>query len=238
MQQIQQPVALQFSEVSCSIGGNPLLSLVSFSIHQGEFVYLVGKTGSGKSSLLRLIYADLALGNGQITLGSTAVAGLERKQIPVLRRQLGIVFQDFQLLPDRTVAQNLLFAMRATGWKERPAMEARLNELMVEFGLKGKERQFPYQLSGGEQQLVSIARALVNDPLLLLADEPTGNLDPSATKVVMQALRKVVGKGTTVLMATHEYGLLRDYPGKVLWLKEGSVQEFVTSSGFLEVYSG
>lgn len=236
MEQIQQTAALQFSEVSCSIGGNPLLTLVSFSIHRGEFVYLVGKTGSGKSSLLRLIYADLPLTGGQISLGSTNVAGLPGKQVPALRRLLGIVFQDFQLLPDRTVAENMLFAMRATGWKDQQAMEDKMNELFREFGLTGKERQFPYQLSGGEQQLVSIARALVNDPLLLLADEPTGNLDPSATRVVMQALRKVAGKGTAVLMATHEYGLLQDYPGKVLWLKEGTVQEFVTSAGFLEVY--
>ena len=233
---IQPNPILTLSDVSLRVGGNALLESLSFTIEKGDFVYLVGKTGSGKSSLLRLLYADLAPQFGQIALGDMPISGMNKAEIPALRRKLGIVFQDYQLLPDRSVEDNLIFAMKATGWKEKALIERRLDLLIKELSLQGKNLQFPHQLSGGEQQRVGIARALINDPLLLLADEPTGNLDPQATKLVMDALKAVAARGTAVLMATHEYGLLEDYPGKVLWLKEGFVQEFATTTGFLEAF--
>ncbi len=233
-----QPVhpVLSFSDVSLQMGNNPLLTLSTFKIQRGDFVYLVGKTGSGKSSLLRLIYADLFPQAGAIRLGEDLVSAITRKNIPDLRRKLGIVFQDFQLLPDRSVEDNLIFALKATGWRDRQAIKDRILALFQELDLVGKGNQHPYQLSGGEQQRVSIARALINDPVLLLADEPTGNLDPQATQTVMAALRAVADRGTAVLMATHEYGLLRDYPGRVLWLKDATIQEFATSSLFLDAF--
>lgn len=234
---LRDPSVLSFSDVSLSIAGNSLLESATFSLKQGEFVYLVGKTGTGKSSLLRLIYADLPSSAGTISAADTSVTGIHTKQIPALRRKLGIVFQDFQLLPEKTVEENLIFAMKATGWSDSAIMKRRVEELLHDLSLTGKNKQYPHQLSGGEQQRVSIARALINNPPLLLADEPTGNLDPEASKVVMAALRNVASKGTTVLMATHDYELLKQYPGKVLWMKEGNIQEFATSSGFTDNYN-
>lgn len=233
-----QATVLSFSDVSLKLAENQLLDSTTFSIREREFVYLVGKTGTGKSSLLRLIYADLKAQSGRIVASDTAVTGINQKDIPVLRRKLGIVFQDFQLLPEKNVEENLVFAMKATGWKNEDVIQRRLNELLHELSLTGKNHQYPHQLSGGEQQRVSIARALINNPPLLLADEPTGNLDPEASNMVMAALRNVTSKGTAVLMATHDYELLKQYPGKVLWLKDGHVQEFATSTGFMDSYSG
>lgn len=230
----QETAVLSFSDVTYRIGGNALLSGATFSIREGEFVYLVGKTGAGKSSLLRMIYADLSPAAGGIRVGEQDVERIAQSSIPSLRRSLGIVFQDFQLLPEKNVEENLSFAMKATGWKEPALITRRCNELLEELGLAGKQRQYPHQLSGGEQQRVAIARALINKPPLLLADEPTGNLDPEASHNVMAALRNVSSSGTAVLMATHDYELLKQYPGKVLWIKEGVVQEFATSAGFLE----
>lgn len=235
MNESQSPV-LSFSDVSLKIAGKTLLDRITFSVKQSEFVYLVGKTGTGKSSLLRLIYADLKAQEGQIVAVESDVTGIDKSGIPILRRKLGIVFQDFQLLPEKNVEENLIFAMKATGWNDQAIILRRVNELLHELSLSGKNLQYPHQLSGGEQQRVSIARALINNPPLLLADEPTGNLDPEASKVVMAALRNVAGKGTTVLMATHDYELLKQYPGKVLWMKEGNVQEFATSTGFVDSY--
>lgn len=232
-----QNSVLSFSDVSLSLAGNPLVERATFSVREGEFVYLVGKTGTGKSSLLRLIYADLYAQSGHITASGTQVTGINPKEIPALRRKLGIVFQDFQLLPEKNVEENLVFAMKATGWNTEGLIQRRLNELLHELSLTEQKHQYPHQLSGGEQQRVSIARALINNPPLLLADEPTGNLDPEASKMVMAALRNVSGKGTAVLMATHDYELLQQYPGKVLWLKDGHVQEFATSAGFMDNYA-
>lgn len=233
-----QASVLSFSDVSLRIGQNALLDRTTFSVRKGEFVYLVGKTGTGKSSLLKLIYADLKAQAGKIVASDTVVSEINQTDIPALRRNLGIVFQDFQLLPEKNVEENLIFAMKATGWKDSAVIQRRLNELLHELSLTGKNQQYPHQLSGGEQQRVSIARALINNPPLLLADEPTGNLDPEASRMVMAALRNVAGKGTAVLMATHDYDLLKHYPGKVLWLKDGQVQEFATSTGFMNSYAG
>ncbi len=233
-----QASVLSFSDVSLRLAETPLLDNVTFSVRQGEFVYLVGKTGTGKSSLLRLIYADLKAQSGRIAVSDTAVTEISQDGIPPLRRKLGIIFQDFQLLAEKSVEENLVFAMKATGWKDSAIIQRRLNELLHELSLTGKNHQYPHQLSGGEQQRVSIARALINNPPLLLADEPTGNLDPEASKMVMAALRNVSSQGTAVVMATHDYELLKQYPGKVLWLKDSHVQEFATSTGFMDSYSG
>jgi cell division transport system ATP-binding protein len=202
-----------------------ILSDVSLHIHKSEFVYLVGKTGTGKSSLMKTLYADLPWREGEIEVAGYNIAELKHKEIPFLRRKIGIVFQDFQLLNDRTVNDNLLFVMRATGWKDEDAMRHRLNEVLDKVGLITKGFKMPHQLSGGEQQRVSIARALINDPDLILADEPTGNLDPETSDGIMQLLFDISKTGRAVFMATHNYALLRKYPSRIIKCEGGKVME-------------
>ncbi len=202
-----------------------ILSDVSLHIHKSEFVYLVGKTGTGKSSLMKTLYADLPWREGEIEVAGYNIAELKHKDIPFLRRKIGIVFQDFQLLNDRTVNDNLLFVMRATGWKDEDAMRHRLNEVLDKVGLITKGFKMPHQLSGGEQQRVSIARALINDPDLILADEPTGNLDPETSDGIMQLLFDISKTGRAVFMATHNYALLRKYPSRIIKCEGGKVME-------------
>lgn len=202
-----------------------ILSDVSLHIHKSEFVYLVGKTGTGKSSLMKTLYADLPWREGEIEVAGYNIAELKHKEIPFLRRKIGIVFQDFQLLNDRTVNDNLLFVMRATGWKDEDAMRHRLNEVLDKVGLITKGFKMPHQLSGGEQQRVSIARALINDPDLILADEPTGNLDPETSDGIMQLLFDISKSGRAVFMATHNYALLRKYPSRIIKCEGGKVME-------------
>lgn len=200
-----------------------VLSGVNFSMGKGEFVYLIGATGAGKSSILKMIYADLLPRVGNLRVGEYDINSIKKKQIPFLRRRLGIVFQDFQLLPDRNVFDNILFAMKATGWKERTRMKNKINELLGKVGLSAKIHSMPHQLSGGEQQRVTIARALINDPILLLADEPTGNLDPVATDMIMEILFRINLAGTSVIMATHEHELIRKYPARTLECRDGGI---------------
>ncbi len=195
---------------------NPILSEVTFSINKGEFVYLIGKTGSGKSSLLKTLYAELPTDEGIVKVAGFDLTDISRKDIPFLRRKLGIVFQDFQLLDDRNVEANLDFVLRATGWYDEEQISNRIDEVLEKVGLKDKRKSMPYNLSGGERQSVSIARALLNDPDIILADEPTGNLDPETTLDVLKVLRKIAENGTAVLMATHNYGLIQKYPGRIL----------------------
>ncbi len=195
---------------------NPILSEVTFSINKGEFVYLIGKTGSGKSSLLKTLYAELPTDKGIVKVAGFDLTDISRKDIPFLRRKLGIVFQDFQLLDDRNVEANLDFVLRATGWYDEEQISNRIDEVLEKVGLKDKRKSMPYNLSGGERQSVSIARALLNDPDIILADEPTGNLDPETTLDVLKVLRKIAENGTAVLMATHNYGLIQKYPGRIL----------------------
>jgi len=202
-----------------------ILSDVSLHIHKSEFVYLVGKTGTGKSSLMKTLYADLPWREGEIEVAGYNIAELKHKDIPFLRRKIGIVFQDFQLLNDRTVNDNLLFVMFATGWKDEDAMRHRLNEVLDKVGLITKGFKMPHQLSGGEQQRVSIARALINDPELILADEPTGNLDPETSDGIMQLLFDISKTGRAVFMATHNYALLRKYPSRIIKCEGGKVME-------------
>jgi len=195
---------------------NLILSDVNIHINKGEFVYLIGKTGTGKSSFMKTLYGDLPLLEGEGHIVDFDLRKLKTKQIPNLRRKLGVVFQDFKLLNDRTVKDNLIFVLKATGWKDRSKMENRVEEVLDKVDMKTKNFKFPYQLSGGEQQRVAIARAMLNDPELILADEPTGNLDPQTSVEVMEVLQQINKNGNTILMATHDYALLLKYPSKTL----------------------
>lgn len=193
-----------------------ILSQVNVSINQGEFVYLIGKTGTGKSSFMKTLYADIPLKEGQGEIVGMNLKTLKEKQIPTLRRKLGVVFQDFKLLNDRTIKKNLEFVLKATGWRDSGKMDSKIDEVLSKVGMQSKHFKYPYQLSGGEQQRVAIARALLNDPQLILADEPTGNLDPQTSLEVMEVLKDLNSNGHTILMATHDYALLLKYPSKTL----------------------
>ena len=184
---------------------------------------MVGRTGSGKSSLLKTLYADLPLRLGEMNVVGFNMRGIKAAQVPLLRRKLGIIFQDFQLFNDRTVGENLMFVMKATGWSDNAKMRARLSEVLMQVGLGSVEKKLPHQLSGGEQQRVVIARALLNEPQILIADEPTGNLDPEVSHGIMKIFQKINKSGTAVLMATHSYGLIKKFPGRVLKCEDGKV---------------
>ena len=195
---------------------NVVLSDVTFSIGKGEFIYLIGRTGSGKSSLLKTLYAELPVEEGIVNVAGFDLTEIRRKDIPYLRRKLGIVFQDFQLLDDRTVEANLEFVLKATGWYDEDEISERIDMVLDKVGLKDKRKNMPYNLSGGERQGVAIARALLNNPDVILADEPTGNLDPETALDVLKMLLRIADSGTAVLMATHNYGLIQKYPGRIL----------------------
>ncbi|MGB1307692.1 MAG: cell division ATP-binding protein FtsE [Oceanihabitans sp.] len=218
---------LQLKDVSIFQGGNMVLSKVNIEINKGEFVYLIGKTGSGKSSFMKTLYGDLQLTKGEGHIVDYNLHTLKEKDIPFLRRKLGVVFQDFKLLTDRTINDNLAFVLKATGWKDKSAMQTRINEVLDKVAMKTKGFKFPHELSGGEQQRVAIARALLNNPELILADEPTGNLDPQTSIEVMEVLQDINKNGNTILMATHDYALLLKYPSKTLKCDENQVFEVV-----------
>jgi cell division transport system ATP-binding protein len=207
---------LQMRNAAIFQGGHSVLEDVSFTMAKGEFVYLIGRTGSGKSSLLKTLYADLPLPLGEAQVAGYNLQKLKRKDVPYLRRKLGIIFQDFQLFFDRSVAENLFFVMRATGWKDKGKMKRRLSEVLMQVGLDAAATKMPHQLSGGEQQRVVIARSLINEPLMLVADEPTGNLDPDVSEGIFRLFQEINNSGTAVLMATHNHRLLKDHPGRVL----------------------
>lgn len=193
-----------------------VLDNLTFEIEKGEFVFLIGRTGSGKSSLLKTLYADLPLRLGDVNIAGFNIRDIQDKQVPLLRRKIGIIFQDFQLFPDRTVGENLHFVMKATGWRDSAKMKGRLAEVLMNVGLGAVEKKMPHQLSGGEQQRVVIARALLNEPLILIADEPTGNLDPEVSNGILKTFQQINRSGTAVLMATHSYGLIRKFPARIL----------------------
>lgn len=202
---------------------NTVLRDINFNIDKGEFVFLVGRTGSGKSSLLKTLYADLDLRLGDINVAGVDIRGIKDSQIHKLRRKLGIIFQDFQLFPDRSVDDNLMFVLKATGWKDNGKMRARLSEVLMQVGLGSVEKKMPHQLSGGEQQRVVIARALLNEPVILIADEPTGNLDPEVSFGILKLFQQINKSGTAVLMATHDYPLIKKFPARILKCENGKV---------------
>ena len=206
-------------------GTKLILGDISFSIHKGEFVYLIGRTGSGKSSLLKTLYGDLWLQNGKGIVSGFPLEKLKSKEIPFLRRKIGIIFQDFQLFFDRSVEENLLFVLKATGWKDQTKMKNRIADVLMQVGMGTAQKKMPHQLSGGEQQRIVIARALLNEPQILFADEPTGNLDPAVSDQIMQVFQVINNAGTAILMATHNYDLLKKYPARTLKVTDGHVGE-------------
>lgn len=216
---------LKLKNVSIYQGNSLVLSDVNVEMEKGDFVYLIGKTGTGKSSFMKTLYGDLELTEGEGTVVGFNLKTLKEKNIPYLRRKLGIVFQDFKLLNDRTVNANLEFVLKATGWKDKKEIIEKIDDVLNKVGLKTKGFKFPYELSGGEQQRVAIARALLNNPELILADEPTGNIDPQTSIEVMEVLQELNKKGHTILMATHDYALLLKYPSKTLKCDESKVFE-------------
>ncbi|WP_055448200.1 cell division ATP-binding protein FtsE [Lacinutrix mariniflava] len=218
---------LEFKDASIFQGDSLVLSNVNVKIDKGDFVYLIGKTGSGKSSFMKTLYGDIPLKKGEGSIVDFNLNTLKEKDIPFLRRKLGVVFQDFKLLTDRTVNANLEFVLKATGWKDKAAMATRMEEVLNKVGMKTTGFKFPHELSGGEQQRVAIARALLNNPELILADEPTGNLDPQTSIEIMEVLQEISKNGNTILMATHDYALLLKYPSKTLKCDENQVFEVV-----------
>ncbi|HEX8333600.1 MAG TPA: ATP-binding cassette domain-containing protein [Segetibacter sp.] len=210
-------------------GGNLILQDVNLTVSKGEFVYLVGKTGTGKSSLLKTMYGDLPLKEGEGIVAGYNLKAMDWKKVPFLRRTLGVVFQDFQLLTDRNVHENLRFVLKATGWKDEKLIEEKINDVLDKVGLRSKGFKMPFEMSGGEQQRVDIARALLNSPKLILADEPTGNLDPETSDEIMQLLFHIARDfGTAVIMATHDYIVINRYPARMLKTERGKVYDSAT----------
>lgn len=220
-------IILSLQNVSINQESNRVLSNVNLEVKRGEFLYLIGKTGAGKSSFLKTLYGDLTLTEGEGSIVDYDLRKLKEKDIPYLRRKLGVVFQDFKLLPDRNIYDNLLFVLKATGWKEKAEMHLKIDEVLDKVGMKMQAHKMPHQISGGEQQRVAIARALLNDPELILADEPTGNLDPQTSVEIMNVLKNINENGKTILMATHDYALIMKFPTKTLKLEDGTIFEVV-----------
>lgn len=205
-----------------------VLSNVNLEIKQGEFLYLIGQSGTGKSSLLKIIYGELYIGNGEGLVAGFDLRKLHENEVPYLRRKLGIVFQDFHLLNDRTVEKNLEFVLKATGWTDKKLIDSRMIDVLEKVGLRSKLHKMPHELSGGEQQRVVIARALLNNPEIILADEPTGNLDPATSEEIVLLLRDIASSGTAVLMATHDYQIIRNMPSRIIKTADGALHDNVS----------
>ena len=230
---IMSETVLSLKEVTIYQEGRKILSHINLDVKHGEFIYIIGKTGSGKSSLLKTLYGHIPLASGHGAVVGFDLAKLKASDVPNLRRKLGIVFQDFQLLSDRTVEKNLRFVLEATGWSEKIKMEDRINEVLGSVNMKSKKHKMPHELSGGEQQRVAIARALLNHPDLILADEPTGNLDPETSNEIMTLLKQVaLENGAAVVMATHDYHMIQNFPGEAIRCEDGKVSVLNTAELF------
>lgn len=216
---------IEYKKVELLRKEHVVLKNVDFVLGEGEFTYLIGRVGSGKSTLMKSMYAEIPLESGDARVFEYDLAGIRRKDIPMLRRSIGIVFQDFQLLTDRSVYDNLIFVLKATGWKSKASINARIEEVLNEVGMANKSYKMPHELSGGEQQRIVIARALLNKPKLILADEPTGNLDPETGHQIVTLLHRISKEGTAVIMATHNISLVEEFPGRTLKCEDKRVVE-------------
>ena len=217
---MKKPI-IDLKKINISIDNKNILSDVSFLMRNGEFMYLIGKTGSGKSSLLKILYGDIKINDGTGEVVGMDILNIKEKNIPFLRRKLGIVFQDFKLLPDRSIEKNLEFVLKATDWSDKKKISDRISKVLEKVKLSETLKKFPHELSGGEQQRVAIARAILNDPELILADEPTGNLDPATSVEIMEVLKEINNSGTTILIATHDYDIISKFPAKTLRIENG-----------------
>jgi cell division transport system ATP-binding protein len=221
---------VSFSDATINQRGKTILKNVSIDVSEGGFVFLIGRTGSGKSSLIKTIYGDLELVGGVGNVAGYDLTRLKSKQIPNLRRELGVVFQDFKLLPDRTIDDNLKFVLKSTGWKNKKEITDQIDKVLKMVGITLNKNKYPFELSGGEQQRVAIARALLNEPKLIIADEPTGNLDPQTSQEIMQLFKSLHEKGMTLLMATHDYQMIVKFPGKIFKCENGKVFEVIAKT--------
>ena len=216
---------IHFDNVKIKINDKKNLNNINLSVEEKDFIYLIGKTGSGKSSILRTIYADMPINNGEARVLEYNLTSIKRKEIPFLRRKIGVIFQDFKLLPDRSVAKNLEFVLKATEWKNKPKIEERIDNVLEKVKMNDYSNRYPHELSGGEKQRVSIARALLNNPKLVLADEPTGNLDPATSMEIMNILNSINLNGTSIIMATHDYELISKNPKKTIRIEDDRLFE-------------
>lgn len=220
-----QEQLVNYSNVQLNRDENIILRNVNLTVNRGDFLYIIGKVGSGKSTLMKSMYAELPVESGSARVFDYELASIKPKLVPFLRRKIGIVFQDFQLLIDRTVEKNLEFVLRATGWKNKQEISDRIHEVLVQVGMQNKTYKMPHELSGGEQQRVVIARALLNSPALILADEPTGNLDPETGSQIVSLLQEIAGRGTAVIMSTHNYSIVQAFPGKIMRCEQMELHE-------------
>lgn len=221
----EKEVIIEYKGVELDRDGNNILSDINISICEGEFVYLIGKVGSGKSTFLKSLYHEIPLASGHGYIFDYQLENMKKKDIPFLRRKVGIVFQDFQLLIDRSVQKNLEFVLKATGWKNKDLIGMRINEVLTQVGMQNKGYKMPHELSGGEQQRIVIARALLNSPEIILADEPTGNLDPETGNQIVKLLHTISAKGTAVIMSTHNYAIVQKFPGRIIKCEDGYLRD-------------
>lgn len=221
---------ISISNLTISYNKNEILTNVNLNINAGDFIYLIGETGSGKSTLLKSLYKGVHFDSGEIIIGKYNLSNIRKKDLPFLRRELGIIFQDFQLLSDRNIYKNLEFILRATGWKDKHKIKERIKETLNAVHLKKVEKMMPYELSGGEQQRASIARALLNHPKIILADEPTGNLDPEKSREIIETMREINEKGTTIIIATHDYSIIKAFPNTTYKCENKEITELLASS--------